>query len=176
MTAPVVLGIDLSLRGTGLVALPADWSLDWSRVAFETIGHPLRRDASEADRIGRLVRLSAEVVRFAGEHGATHAVLEQYAFGQHGAQARAIAELGGVVKVLLAERSGLEVATVPASAARKLLLGRVPRAGAKQVVADVLREMGAPFRTVDEADGFAVANWQIAELGFAAVTLQRGAA
>lgn len=67
MTAAVVLRVDLSLCGTGLVALPVDWALDWSRVAFETIGHPLRRDASEVDRIGRLVRLSAEVVRFAEE-------------------------------------------------------------------------------------------------------------
>jgi hypothetical protein len=49
----VVLGLDLSLTGAGMAAVPVDWNGDWTRIAHATVGHPLRRDASEADRVGR---------------------------------------------------------------------------------------------------------------------------
>lgn len=161
-----VLGLDLSLRGAGLVAVPFDWAGDWSRIARATVGHSLTKDATEADRIGRLVRISAEVVTFAEAHRCTRAVVEQYAYSSRHAQSHSLGELGGVVKVLLTERCGIPVDVVAPASARKLLLGRLPRKDVKIHTRAALTRMGMPVTwTDDEADGFVVANWKLSEVG-----------
>lgn len=162
----MVLGLDLSLRGAGLVAVPTDWDGRWERVRRATVGHALKRDASEADRIGRLVRLSAEVVSFAERHACTHAVVEQYAFSSRHAQSHSLGELGGVVKVLLTERCRIPVEVVPPASARKLVLGKLPRKDVKIATRAALTRMGMPTDwTADEADALVVANWKLSELG-----------
>lgn len=168
----VVLGADLSLRGAGLVAVPADWCGDWSKIARATVGHPLPKSASTADRIGRLVRLSAEVVTFGEQNGCTVAILEEYAFTSMHSHAHALGELGGVVKVLLRERSKLQVDVVPPASARKLIAGKLPRKDVKVHVRGVLTSMGMPTAwTDDEADAFVVANWAMSAIGgYALVT------
>ena len=170
----MIVGIDLSLRRSGMVAVPEAWDLDWTAVRTATAGYPLGRSASTEEHIGRLRTVSGAVVAFVREHDAKTVALEEYAFAQRGAGSREIAELGGVVKVALAE-AGVEVRIVTASAARKLLLGAVPRAGAKAATFEALRAMGATFETDDEADAFALANWLSAELGGVAVTLREAA-
>lgn len=167
MTAtPIVLGLDLSLRGLGMVAVPAFWGGDWTRIARKTVGHPLPKAATEADRIGRLVRLSAEVEHFARSHGCTLAIVEQYAFSSLHGHAHALGELGGVVKVLLGARLGMHLEAVPPASARKLVCGKLPRKDVKSHVRGELTRMGVPTSwTADEADAFVVANWALSALG-----------
>ena len=160
----MIIGIDLSLRATGLCAVPLDWGGDWERVAFATVGESLSRSAPVRDRVRRLISVSQQILTFASSRGATVAVFEEYAFAQRGAGSREIAELGGVVKVGL-QQHGVEVRTVPASQARKALLGKVPRKDPKGAVEAALRAAGAPFQTTDEAEAFAVANAVLSELG-----------
>jgi len=38
MTKRVVMGIDASLTGTGLVAVPSDWGLDWGKASRIKLG------------------------------------------------------------------------------------------------------------------------------------------
>lgn len=171
----MILGLDLSLRGAGLVAVPTDWAGDWSRIERVTVGHGLKRDASEADRIGRLVRISAEVVTFAEKHRATTAVIEQYAFSSRNSHAHALGELGGVCKVLLQERVGIPVLVVPPASARKLILGKVPRKDVKIHTRVALTRMGMPPAwTDDEADAFVVTNYVQACLGAYALVVDGG--
>src|ERR1041384_6249122 len=134
----VVLGLDLSLRGAGMVALPLDWGGDWSRVRRHTAGEGLPKDACEALRIGRNKRIADDVVAFAKLHGCTAALVEQSAFPSRHAHAHSLGELGGVVKHQLAERTGLIVDVVPPSSARKLVLGKVPRKDVKIAVVHAL--------------------------------------
>jgi Holliday junction resolvasome RuvABC endonuclease subunit len=175
--ADIVLGLDLSLTGAGLVAVPSDWSGSWGRIARTTVGHPLKKNASEADRIGRLVRISAEVVTFAEAHRCTAAVLEQYAFTSRHAHAHSLGELGGICKVLLTERCRIPVDVVPPASARKLILGRLPRKDVKAHTRAALTRMGMPPAwTDDEADAFVVANWKLSEIGGYALVVPEVAA
>lgn len=73
-------------------------------------------------------------------------------------------DLGGVVRLELV-RAGIELTTVPMQTARKLLLGRCPKQGAKVAVAEALRAAGARFEGLDESDAFAVLNWGMSEVG-----------
>lgn len=170
-----VLGVDVSLRGTGLCLLPANWYArgkpDWSVVRTDTIGYGLTVDASENDRAKRLLHIAGAVKLFARRYDADHACIEQYAFSKRGNQVRALAEIGGCVRVgLFAERVDLHSATV--SEVRKLLLGHNPgsktgTANPKVPVQRFLRELGAPFADKpDECDAFALANWLLGERGF----------
>lgn len=162
------LGVDVSLRGTGLCLLPANWYAhgqpDWSVVKTDTIGYGLTLDASENERAKRLLHIAGAVKLFARRFDADHAVIEQYAFSKRGAHTRAIGEVGGCVRVgLYAERVELHVAT--ASEVRLRLLGRDP--GGKDPVQKFLKRMGAPFADKpDECDAFALSNWFLGERGF----------
>jgi len=158
-----LLGLDLSLRASAAVAVPLDWDGDWSRVRSCIAGENLRKHASDAERARRTETIAARLVGFARTAGATHAFVEGYAYGL-GTAAHALGELGGVVRLELV-RAGLVLHTVPMNTARKLLLGRCPREGAKVAVAEALRAAGGRLETLDEYDAMAVANWGLSELG-----------
>jgi len=97
---PLVLGLDLSLTGTGMVAVPGDWGGDWGRIERRKVGYSVSKQATEAERVGRLTHIADEVIRFVDLTSPTIAVLEQYAM-RMGAQgvghACHLGELGGVV-------------------------------------------------------------------------------
>lgn len=107
--------------------------------------------------------LKRALVAFARATGATKAFIEGYAYGLK-TSAHSLGELGGVVRLELV-RAGLELVTVPMQTARKLLLGRCPKQGAKVAVAEALRAAGARFEGLDESDAFAVLNWGLSEVG-----------
>jgi len=159
----VLLGLDLSLTASAAVAVPLDWDGQWSRVRTCVVGEKLRRDATDAERARRTETIAARLVGFARAVSATHGFVEGYAFGQSTA-AHALGELGGVVRLELV-RAGIELHTVPMQSARKLLLGRCPREGAKVAVCAALRAAGARFESLDEYDAAAVANFGLSELG-----------
>lgn len=166
-----VLGVDVSLRGTGLCLLPANWyahgRADWSVVKTTTIGYGLTVDASENEQARRLLHIAGGVKLFARRFDADYACLEQYAFAKKQKHIRAVAEACGCIRVgLYAERVELYTATV--AQARSRLLGYVPTGkNSKKPVQAFLRELGAPFaNNPDECDAFAQANWFLGEQGF----------
>lgn len=162
----VILGLDLSLRGAGMVAMPLDWGGDWGRLKRHTVGEGLPRDAREALRIGRLKRVVDDIISFARLTCCTAVIVEQYAFSSQSSQAHALGELGGVVKHQLVERLGLIVDVVSPASARKLILGKLPRENVKNAVLHALTKMGMPLEWgADEADAFVVANWASTSLG-----------
>jgi len=167
------LGLDLSLNATGMVAVPADWNGEWHRIRRHTYGEDLTKDAPEPARIGRLLRISSEVLAFARLHRVTDVVCEQYAFSAQAAQARALGELGGVVKVRLSLELGLNAQPVPPASARKLLLGKLPTRGVKEATHEELVRMGMPIQWgLDEMDAFVVANWAMAAVGCYALAVK----
>lgn len=162
----IVLGLDLSLTCTGMIAVSCDWGGDFSRCTVSTAGRGLAKDASETERAHRVAQIRDAVRHFATRTGATTAVREQYAMGGMGmlGAAYALGELGGLVRDALLEL-GLELEAVAPASARKLL-GKQPRKGGKIWAAQRLVEMGAPRAwPMDCLDAFCVANWKLAELG-----------
>jgi len=160
-----LLGIDFSVRATGLVAAPADWDGSWSKVHWATVGETLPRDASDVQRARRMESLARGICAFARMHDVDVAWFESYGFAQARA-AHTIAEACGVTRLELV-RAGIEIRTANMSAARKLLLGKVPRTSTevKAAVYKVVREAGAPVDSYDLADAFVALNWGMSELG-----------
>lgn len=161
----IVAGIDLSLCSLGLVAVPADWDLQWSKLATETVRLPIRADASIDEQTERLRHLTERVAAFVRRHGVTHPWIEAYpaSGGRAVPNLHRLAELGGAVRVELL-RMGLVARFAPLASARKLVLGKLPRREMKAAVFEALYSYGARFGTHDEADAFVTANYGMHEL------------
>lgn len=157
------MGLDLSTRAAAAVAVPSDWDGQWNRVASLVVGEPLRRDASDAERAARTETIARRIVGFAQSHGVREAWIESYAFNQS-VSAHTLGEVGGVVRLELV-RAGMEIRTAQMATARKLLLGKVPRSGAKDAVVATLKAAGARFETADEYDAFTAVNLGLATIG-----------
>jgi Holliday junction resolvasome RuvABC endonuclease subunit len=168
-----ILGLDLSLRGAGLIALPITWCGDWNRVARHTFGEKLTKEASDDLRIGRLLRISSSVIDFARRHECDAVAVEGYSFASQHSHAHALGEIGGVVRHQLAEKLGLRAVTVGAHTGRKLLMGKAPMRDAKTLTRAFLTSLGMPTAwTMDEGDAFVAANCLSSrEGGFALVTV-----
>jgi len=157
----VIAGLDLSLTASAIVTVPTNWDSDWKRVKSLVFGRSLPKGATDADRIGRCRDIALALVRHAKQRGVKRAYIEGYAFSRND-QAHSIGELGGVVRYLLAV-NGIEFVTANMNTARKLLLGKVPRSGAKDACSLALHHAGAPAWSLDESDAFVCANLGLSE-------------
>lgn len=171
----VLLALDLSLAGLGMVAGPLSWDRDWRRLRSKTLGISLKLDASGREHTMRLDALVRDVVRYARWVRATHVVAEDLPRGK----ARSViplAELRGVVRRELLLALGLELEFVTTGDARKLLYGRTPPsklpdgrkltdAQRKSWLTVPVLAAGARFDDHNQVDAFAVWNHKAAELG-----------
>jgi len=158
-----VAGLDLSTRAAAGVMLPLGWDGDFSQARSLVVGEPLRRNATDAERARRTENIALPLVTFCRTNNVQIAFIESYGFNQSHA-AHTLGEVGGVVRLELL-RAGIEIRTAQMSSARKMLLGKLPRADVKMVVYSTVRAAGATFETADEADAFAALNWGMSELG-----------
>jgi Holliday junction resolvasome RuvABC endonuclease subunit len=167
-----ILALDLSLRGAAMLIMPAGWSGDWDAIPRRTYGEKLEKNATAQERLGRGIRITSEIMKFANMWRPQEVHVEEYAFNQSARGTRDIAELGGMVKHQLATQLGLVPTPVVASSARKILLGNLPRRDVKDAVMVFLHRMGLPHDwTEDEADAFVIANYAASAIGgFAFVT------
>jgi Holliday junction resolvasome RuvABC endonuclease subunit len=178
----VVIGVDLSLTGLGLVALPQYWNhpttgaCNWALVKHRT----LETDHSRPliDRMGSLAADVATWVRWILQlyPGAIlHVVHEGYPIGGRVYNLDKLAELGGVVKHALRQNPlNLLTDAAPQSAARKLMIGKLPQRGRKAAVIEMVRAIlpkaGAGW-TDDECDALVAANWLAYERGLRFLTV-----
>jgi len=169
----VILGIDASLKATGLVTVPLDFRGrgDWGRVTSRTLGWSLPSGSTDHRKIDRLRAIVDGTLDFARSHGCSEAWIESYAFGKNTA-AHALGEVVGCLKLAL-RTQGINVRTAPLSSARKALIGYVPKSGAKQAVHDFLVAQGAEFPTGDAYDAMCAAHYGLHVLG--GFSFQRGA-
>lgn len=159
-----VVGIDPSLTQTGLAICPLDWGGDWSRVrlaSFPTTpfgkgpGDRMRRCATVVDRVMLALAEAGGLDVFEG----THFFIEDYAYSM-ATRAHHIGELGGEFRRRLPI-----TAEVGIGAARKRLLGKAPRDGAKVRVFEAMTSAGGKFSTLDEAEAMCICNYGLGELG-----------
>jgi hypothetical protein len=156
-----LMGLDLSATAGAACAVPLDWDGDFRRVSTCVVGERLRRDAGDDERARRCERIASRLVGFARSHGVTEAWIEGYAFALRTA-AHTLAEVGGCVRLQLM-RAGITIRTANMGTARKLLLGRLPRLGAKHAVYAALLAAGSPRWSLDEADAFVAVNLGLSE-------------
>jgi hypothetical protein len=181
----VAMGIDASLAGTGLVAVPFDWGLEWSRISRATFGLGLSRGASEADRVRRLDSICTRMMEFAQEHAVTDVFIEQYAFSQKLSHAHALGEIGGNLKRDVVIGLGLPVSVVVTNTARALLgtfsargkKGEPKPPPLKDQVHAVLRRAGLPANWgPDEIDAWVAVNYGLSGIVGADALILREAA
>lgn len=165
----VVLGMDLSLVGFGLCAIPTTWGYDRGNVRAITLTYPLPRGASTRDQVERLRVLARDVEKFARQVGATHAWMESYAFSMN-TMAHTLGELGGVVRLGLAVNCNLDVKFANQGTARKLVYGQTPPRGMTQTerkrwLLEPLERAGLVLEDHNQGDAAVVAMYGLNELG-----------
>ena len=154
------VGLDLSLRSTGMACLREDGSVQ----SIASFGSPLKRGASVKQKIDRLTAITGRIVsdvRAAQSHGEEVLVaIENYAFGARGAQ-NDLGELHGCVKQQLAVSCGVVPSVVSPSTYRKLLIGsgRTSKAKSFEFACSALTILGIESTNADQADAYLVAEW-----------------
>lgn len=113
-----VMGLDLSLSGTGIVVRDKG---EGEIIRAQTIGYSLDEDATEQQRLDRLVNLAVGIKTFIEEIHPHIIVIEGHAYGAKFGGA-ALAELHGVVKVQIYFLTKQAPMIVAVKKARKVVL------------------------------------------------------
>ncbi len=154
-----VVGIDLSLNGTGVVILPHYWQPgDWN-VRSLFVGQKLKNDAIPLERVQRLQYICDEIIEFIqGSEFPDEIFIEEYPFAQLQSHSRSIAELGGCIKLACFEKYKKPIQPVHSATWRKYLLGFGTCENIKEIAQAEIRLAGGKFKTGDECDALGVAN------------------
>ena len=161
-----VLGLDLSLRNTGMCRVPMDWDGKLDSLSYDEywskrmVGPKSTAEEVSYDDIRRRNEISSRILRFAGSD-TKHIAIEGYAFsrGKFGsASLTRLAELGGVVKSELWSALGITPIPIPSTSARKTVFGTMKRKGkVKDQIEKRFVMDGFVFPSHDIMDAFVVA-------------------
>lgn len=158
----IFIGLDLSLVGTGCVVVGESGE----GILGERFGLSLKKDASDRDKIERLTHIAGRIVKsvkgvVADGHEIGGIGIENYAFSARGAQ-NDLGEIHGVVKTQMWMVFGVVPVVVPASKARKKVLGKgrfsKGKAGKSEIVSAV-NAMGFKTRDDNIADAYVIAEY-----------------
>lgn len=180
-----VLGLDLSLRGTGICVLEGEPGQE-PKMRTELVPQPEAKTVEE--RVLRLVKITERIVSLINGEEPDHIIIEAPTKGQVWQQA-AIGEIHGVVKVQVYLASGKFPMVKEATEMRKVVVGTIKqvfvnyedrngkkkrrvshgeilgpsgkkkRATVKDVIEGRLKERGLSFPTQDEMDAYVAARF-----------------
>lgn len=147
----VILGIDPSLRASGIGVIDFRSAEECRLLASQTVLNPQSR--SMADCLGAIFEAVDAVL---GAHPVEHVALEQTIYVQNVRTAQILGAARGAAMAAVARR-GLAVTEYPPLRVKQAVVG-FGRASKEQVIRQVqgLLKMASPLRT-DEADAVAVA-------------------
>lgn len=168
-----VVGIDFSLSGLGLCAIPGGWKPSnpdhWHLLTLQTLTTPAGAPLPErADRLG------ADVVEWILSLNVARKNLrichEGYPLKGGAFNVDKLCELGGIVKraIWCAKELELELWSAPQSTARKLVCGKLPSKDRKAVSIATIRSKAfgvLDAATPDECDAVIAANLYCKHLG-----------
>lgn len=162
MTAPTVVGIDLSLTSTGIAVIHSDGSVALQRIQSKGTN----ADSLETRHL-RLRGIAAQVVNTADDEQPDLVVIENPAYSRVGGSAHDRSGLWWMVTSKLIAR-GHQVVTVPPSCRPKYATGAGggPNSGKDRVLAAVIRRYPqADVTGNDEADALILAAMGARHLG-----------
>jgi Holliday junction resolvasome RuvABC endonuclease subunit len=145
-----LMGLDVSLVGTGIVVLSVDGVVLHSGLAGGVL-----KNQNEPGLTVRLVAIASIVYDVVAKWGVGVVGVEGYAFAARGNSHTKLAEARGAIKLLLYLNAGLTTVPVPCKTARKSVLGR-----GNIDPDDVIRELGSlgvNFTDHNIADAYVVA-------------------
>lgn len=170
-SARIAMGLDLSLRGTGLVVVRGADVLRSRRLATEPIpdgavgkggSSGLRVQAKSGSKVYRgdieecIEYVARRVITSYKKFSPDIVVLENYAFSAHSRALSSLHEVGGVVKNYLHRIEAPWVVVTP-NEVKKLATGNGNANKAEMLIAS--RRAGHDFRNSDEADAYWCAQW-----------------
>lgn len=161
-----VMGLDLSLSSAGvcLVSPRADgtgvdygtealvYAPDKSKMTKTASGKS--KSLTIDQKVERLIWIRDQVQVIAQQANIAGAYIEDYAFSARSSSVTGLAELGGVVRVMLLEEFGITPIALTVSQCRKFVCGdgKVTKA----LTQVWLKEQGLEFATDDEGDAYVV--------------------
>lgn len=158
------MGLDVSLKGTGICVLPTDWAPgDWGSVKSVRLG-----DEGELGGMDRVTEIARRIQERVSVYGVNRAAIENYAFSFSANAITVVAELVGAIRYELWTGQNLLVRPIVASSARKTLFGaqrRMNRKEVKHFISIEMKKMGCPLESEDERDAFIIANRLRHDLG-----------
>ncbi len=125
------LGIDLSIRNTGLCFIPPKWDKTPDSLVCKNVVI----DEKNVTSVGyerRLVEISRQVSEFIKKcMGVSrlhlYVALEEYAYSRRSRSSSSLAEIGGVVRAMIWQNYGVSTDLVSSGTARKNLMGKTRR-------------------------------------------------
>lgn len=186
-----VLGLDLSMKSTGICLLDGD-SLDSLSVRTELFKQPSTKGVEEGVR--RLLAISEKVVSLVRAESPHHVIIEAAAKNQVW-QAAAMGEVHGAVKSHLLRETGIIPLVKEATEMRKVVIGKIERkmveytdrngnkkrrvsygdivgprgkpkrASVKDLIQLRLADLGLRFDTQDEMDAYVAARYCWVKVG-----------
>ena len=163
----VVLGIDPSETGCAFVAIPENWGRDFARVNAVTLELGCGPGATIEQRCKAIVRMAIDAVAWCRWVRVTHIWIEQPPAGPGAYNVERVLGVAHVLRHELFRELGVAAEWAPQSTARKLLLGKLPGKGRKEIVRRVVDSLHV-FEDGDQADAFVAANWGVSQLGLPA--------
>jgi 5-methylcytosine-specific restriction protein A len=160
------IGIDASLTGLGLAAIPADWALRFERVRRKTFKTGSLWAAP--GRMGALARDVCRWIQYVTKPGDTIQVWMEGSITNSPDLAysvRSQLKLAGVIEEHLWRLLELECLTAEQSTIRSLLLGKLPAGDRKAAVIKVLRVATSEPWDPNEYDAFTAANYGLKQNG-----------
>jgi len=167
-----VVGLDLSLKRTGMCYVPPNWEGDAASLRLESVETTRDKPAYGKPHIlaridtERYLKIADKVVRFVKEGGTRDVAQENYAYSPvqdkdgkpvQSSSVTKLAELGGTIKTQLLLACQAAVIPIAANTARAWLTGGLKRGKPKEQVDRFLQSRGLRFENWDEMDAFVVA-------------------
>jgi len=147
-----VAGLDLSLRGAGVVVILPDRSL-----INKTFGYGLK-GGTERDRVERCLWITSEVMKILRKHEVKALGVEDYAFSQSG-RLTMLAELCGAIKQQTLVSLKTVCVPLASTSVRSFLIPNAKQKDMreKKSIQEYLKSQGFRCETADEYDALACA-------------------
>jgi hypothetical protein len=150
-----VAGVDLSLTGLALVAVPSDWGCDVRNVLTRT----LSTDPSYGTVTRRMRDLSRDAAAWLEWARVTHVYLEQPIIARRQHNLDQAFRLGGMMELAVLELLDVSCVWAPLIKARTLFCGSIRKDVAQTALEGLLADE-------HQRDALVCANWGLSELGF----------
>lgn len=150
----MILGLDISLNGTGICLLKPG-----NKTRSSKIVPP--KDCVGVDRLA-FVRKQVRALLY--EYEPDLIIIEGYAFSRQ--HAHSMGEMGGVIKLLI-RQLGLTAMAIPPSTLKCFILGpsKKGESGKDKMMMTIFKKYGKEFETADEADAYSLCAVGAAMLG-----------
>jgi len=157
-----VCGLDISLRGTGIVILQDGQIMHRETIKYKPVAKEMTitksgksKTLTERQKIERLLYVADRVVGLCAQFGVQAIAREDYAYSKSSSSVTGLAEVTGVLRTHIYNHGGAVLHTLGITQSRKLVMG--VGTGSKAKAKKWLQDQGYEFDTDDEYDAFMVA-------------------